>query len=95
VAGAHTHGLQAGDAAEVLIRPDDLIYDESSPRRATVVARAFRGAEYLYTVRLESGTQCLCLVPSHHQHAIGDDIGIRLEATHLVVFPRGAAGASA
>jgi iron(III) transport system ATP-binding protein len=91
VAGSRTHGLQAGDAAEVLIRPDDLIYDESSPRRATVVARAFRGAEYLYTLRLESGIQCLCLVPSHHQHAIGDDIGIRLEATHLVVFPRGAA----
>ena len=34
-----------------------------------------------------SGTQVLCLVPSHHQHALGDDIGIRLEADHLVVFP--------
>ncbi len=77
-----------GQLAEVLIRPDDLIYDESSPRRATVVGRAFRGAEYLYTLRLASGTRVLCLVPSHHQHAIGDEIGIRLEARHLVVFPR-------
>jgi len=53
-----------------------------------VVERAFRGAEYLYTLRLASGTRVLCLVPSHHQHAIGDEIGIRLEADHLVVFPR-------
>jgi iron(III) transport system ATP-binding protein len=66
-----------------------MLYDDSSPRRATVVARAFRGAEYLYTLRLASGTQVLCLVPSHHQHALGDDIGVRLEADHLVVFPVG------
>ncbi len=89
VAGEHPHGLSPGSPAEVLIRPDDLLYDESSPRRATVVERAFRGAEYLYTLRLESGTEVLCLVPSHHQHAVGDQIGIRLEADHLVVFPQG------
>jgi len=92
VAGAKPHGLATGQAVEVLIRPDDMLYDESSPRRASVVARAFRGAEYLYTLRLASGTQVLCLVPSHHQHALGDDIGVRLEAEHLVVFPVGADG---
>jgi iron(III) transport system ATP-binding protein len=86
VAGERAHGLPAETAVEVLIRPDDLVYDESSPRRATVVGRAFRGAEYLYTLRLASGTQVLCLVASHHQHAIGDVIGMRLEARHLVVF---------
>jgi len=87
VAGARPHGLATGQQVEVLIRPDDMLYDESSPRRAAVVERAFRGAEYLYTLRLASGTQVLCLVPSHHQHALGDDIGVRLEADHLVVFP--------
>jgi iron(III) transport system ATP-binding protein len=93
VAGTQPHGLATGQAVEVLIRPDDMLYDESSPRRATVVGRAFRGAEYLYTLRLASGTQVLCLVPSHHQHALGDDIGVRLEASHLVVFPVGASPA--
>ena len=87
VAGSKPHGLAPGTAAEVLIRPDEMLYDETSPRRAVVVERAFRGAEYLYQLRLESGTEVLCLVPSHHQHALGDDIGIRLEADHLVVFP--------
>ncbi|MBK1645682.1 ABC transporter ATP-binding protein [Thiocapsa imhoffii] len=87
VAGSKPHGLLPGTRAEVLIRPDDMLYDDSSPRRATVIERAFRGAEYLYQLRLASGTEVLCLVPSHHQHAIGDQIGIRLEAEHLVVFP--------
>jgi len=88
IAGDGPHGLAPGSAAEVLIRPDDMLYDESSPRKAIVVERAFRGAEFLYTLRLASGTEVLCLVPSHHRHAIGEEIGVRLQADHLVVFPR-------
>jgi len=30
-------------------------------------------------------------VPSHHDHAIGEAIGIRLAADHVVVFPRAGA----
>jgi iron(III) transport system ATP-binding protein len=26
-------------------------------------------------------------VPSHHDHAIGEHIGIRLDADHVVTFP--------
>jgi iron(III) transport system ATP-binding protein len=87
IVGERPHGLPVGTTAEVLIRPDDLIYDESSPRKATVVERAFRGAEFLYTLRLGSGAEVLCMVPSHHRHAIGDEIGVQLQADHLVVFP--------
>ncbi len=87
VADPHPHGLEPGTTAEVLIRPDDMLYDESSPHTATVVERAFRGAEFLYTLRLQSGTEVLCLVPSHHRHAVGEEIGIRLQADHLAVFP--------
>ena len=87
IAGEHPHGLEPGTMAEVLIRPDDMLHDESSPRKAVVVERAFRGAEFLYTLRLASGTEVLCLVPSHHRHAIGEEIGVRLQADHLVVFP--------
>jgi iron(III) transport system ATP-binding protein len=28
----------------------------------------------------------MSLVPSHHNHAIGESIGIRLEIDHLVAF---------
>jgi iron(III) transport system ATP-binding protein len=30
----------------------------------------------------------MSLVPSHHNHAIGERIGIRLEIDHLVAFRR-------
>ena len=62
------------------------IYDEASGLRARVVAKAFRGAEFLYTLELAGGTRVLALVSSHHNHAIGEAIGIRLDVDHVVAF---------
>ena len=52
------------------------------------LAKAFRGAEFLYTLRLDSGQTVLSLVPSHHNHAIGERIGIRLQVDHVVAYKR-------
>jgi iron(III) transport system ATP-binding protein len=76
-----------GDAVELLLRPDDIVHDDASPWQAEVCAKAFRGAEFLYTLKLASGTRLLSLVPSHHNHAIGERIGIRLDIDHVVAFP--------
>lgn len=73
---------------DVLIRPDDVQHDDASPLRAKVVAKAFRGAEFLYTLALPSGQQVLSLVASHHNHDLGEDIGIRVQADHLIAFAR-------
>lgn len=70
----------------ILLRPDDIVHDDAAPLRAEVVAKAFRGAEFLYTLRLPSGAIVLALVPSHHDHALGEKIGIRLAADHVVAF---------
>jgi iron(III) transport system ATP-binding protein len=70
----------------VLLRPDDIIHDDASTLKAEVVAKAFRGAEFLYTLKLGSGAQVLSLVPSHHDHALGERIGIRLAVDHVVAF---------
>ena len=72
---------------DVLLRADDVIHDDCSPLQAEVVRKAFRGAEFLYTLKLPSGQKLLALVPSHHDHAIGEKIGIRLGADHVVTFP--------
>ena len=72
---------------DVLLRPDDIVHDDASPWRAEVAAKAFRGADFLYTLTLASGTRVLSLVPSHHDHAIGEQIGIRLAIDHVVAFP--------
>jgi iron(III) transport system ATP-binding protein len=79
---------QTGLQVDLLLRPDDVIHDDASALRAEVCQRAFRGAEFLYTLRLASGTQLLSLVPSHHDHAVGERIGIRIEPDHVVAFGR-------
>ena len=73
---------------DVLIRPDDIQHDDASPTRAKVIDRVFRGAAFLYTLELPSGKRVLSLVPSHHDHRVGEQIGIRLEIDHLVAFPK-------
>ncbi len=71
---------------EVLLRPDDVVHDDAAATQAEVVHKAFRGAEILYTLRLASGRRVLALVPSHHNHALGERIGIRLDVDHVVAF---------
>ncbi len=78
----------AGCAVDVLLRPDDVVHDDASPVTAQVLQKAFRGAEFLYTLALPSGSQVLSLVPSHHNHAIGERIGIRLDLDHVVAYRR-------
>jgi iron(III) transport system ATP-binding protein len=82
-------GLAPGAEVLVLLRPDDIVHDDASPLSAIVVEKAFRGAEFLYTLRLPSGRTVMSLVPSHHNHRLAEPIGIRLELDHLVVFAPG------
>ena len=76
-------------ACDVLLRADDIVHDDNAPVKAEVLRKAFRGSEFLYTLRLANGQTVLAHVPSHHDHQIGEWIGIRPEADHLVTFPRG------
>lgn len=75
-------------ACDVLLRADDVLHDDASPVRAQVVRKAFRGSEFLYTLRLASGEEVLSHVPSHHEHAVGEWIGIRPAMDHVVTFAR-------
>jgi iron(III) transport system ATP-binding protein len=71
---------------DVLLRADDIVHDDASPVQAKIVRKAFRGNEFLYTLQLASGEQVLAHVPSHHDHKIGEWIGIRAEVDHVVTF---------
>ena len=75
-----------GCLTDILLRPDDVVHDDDAPTQAEVVHKAFRGAEILYTLRLASGRKVLAMVPSHHNHALGERIGIRLDVDHVVAF---------
>lgn len=78
--------LPGSTAVDVLLRPDDVLHDDDSPWQARVVHKSFRGAAFLYEVELASGTRVLSLVPSHHNHRIGEAIGIRLNLEHVICF---------
>ncbi len=75
-----------GNLTDILLRPDDVVHDDAAPIKAEVLHKAFRGAEILYTLKLASGRRVLALVPSHHNHALGERIGIRLDVDHVVLF---------
>ncbi|MDO6838420.1 ABC transporter ATP-binding protein [Paraglaciecola chathamensis] len=73
---------------DVLVRPDDIVHDDNSQNLALVMSRAFKGAHILYELALhdDPSATVLCLAPSHHDHALGERIGIRLDLKHLVMF---------
>ena len=83
VPDAYPQGL-----CDVLLRADDIVHDDDSPVKAQILRKAFRGSEFLYTLRLQGGEVVMAHVPSHHDHALGEWIGIRAQVDHVVTFPR-------
>ena len=77
---------ELGQEIDVLLRADDIQHDDNSTMQAEVVRKTFRGADFLYTLKLASGIEVFAFVPSHHDHAIGEKIGIQLVADHVVTF---------
>ena len=73
---------------DVLLRADDIVHDDHAAVQAQIVRKSFRGSEFLYTLRLASGHTVLAHVPSHHDHAVGEWIGIRAQVDHVVTFAR-------
>ncbi len=80
--------LTPGTVVDVLLRPDDIVHDDDSKLTARVCHKEFRGADILYTLSLDCGDHFYALVPSHHNHRVGENIGVRLEADHVVTFPK-------
>lgn len=78
-----------GSEVSLLIRPEDVVHDDNSPHSAAILTKTFRGPNILYTLRLDNGEEVQALVPSHHQHAVGQRIGIYQDVEDLVVFPFG------
>jgi len=77
-----------GGHCDVLLRADDIVHDDDAPVKAEIIRKAFRGSEFLYTLRLASGDLLMAHVPSHHDHKLGEWIGIRAEVDHVVTFNR-------
>lgn len=86
--GRFIYPCRNGCPANVLIRPEDIHHDDNSPFQAVILRKTFRGPNILYTLELSSRERVLALVPSHHNHAIGDRLGIRPEVEDIILFER-------
>ena len=84
------HSFALSQSVQILVRPDDLLHDDESETKAQIISKQFRGAHFLYRVRLESQQELFCFASSHHDHALGEHIGIKLDLDHLVMFEEGA-----
>lgn len=86
IEGKIPHESTPDSTVELLLRPDYILHDDESEMKLAITDKAFRGAEYLYTLALPSGQSILCLVQSHHNHKIGEKIGIKLDTKDLTLF---------
>jgi iron(III) transport system ATP-binding protein len=55
--------------------------------KARVTSKTFQGASTLYRLQLSTGSQLEAIFPSHADYVAGEEVGIRVAAEHLVVFP--------
>lgn len=85
--GSFTLPCIRGCEVNLLVRPEDILHDDSSPVQARIVHKSFRGPNILYRLELPSAETCLALVSSHHDHQLGERIGIVPEVENLVLFP--------
>jgi iron(III) transport system ATP-binding protein len=86
ILGNRAYTWPIGSAVDVLLRPDDIVYDPDSPQKALIVGKTFLGAATLYRLQLPTGSQLESIFPSHADHHPGQQVGIRVAADHLVVF---------
>ena len=82
---AAAHAGEKGHC-QILLRADDIVHDDASEFLGRILSKQFRGADFLYVLELDSGHQVMSLVPSHHNHEVGERIGIRVMPEHVVVF---------
>ena len=87
IRGDRAYDWGKGSEVELLLRPDDIVFDPEGPLQATVTQRAFKGAEILYSLKLPDNTEVLSLFSSHHDFQVGENVSINLALDHMVAFP--------
>ncbi len=82
------HGLPPATPVDVLIRPEDLVPDQPDAGVfGVILAKAFRGPEFLYTLQLSSGEQVQAIASSHRDMPLGSQVGVEPRLRELVVYP--------
>lgn len=86
--GNRAYKWQPGTLLDVLIRPDDIVYDPDSDLKPKVVEKTFAGTSTLYRFRCSEDTEFEALFRSHLDFNMGEHVPVRVEADHLIAFER-------
>lgn len=73
---------------DVLLRPDDVIFDPLSHNKVRIISKMFKGSQTLYNLQAEGKQKIQALFPSHFDFTIGEMIGVRFEIVHVVAYQR-------
>jgi len=86
ISGQSQYKLEEGQQVELLVRPDDVLIDDTSQTRGTIINKLFVGTNTLYGLKLSTGTEIETMLPSHEDYGIGSEHGLRIETPHLITF---------
>ena len=75
-----------GNTVKLLVRPDDIAYDENSDTKLAIVSKSFLGPNYLYELALKDGQRVPCLTHSHIDIPVGKELPVRFDLRHVVIF---------
>ncbi len=81
-------GWKSGSEHEILVRPDDVVFDPESDLRLKIIGKRFRGADFFYQLELDKQHKLLCVTPSHVNKAIGERLPVTFDLKHLVAFEK-------
>ncbi|MDV2077358.1 ABC transporter ATP-binding protein [Marinobacter xestospongiae] len=88
IEGNRAYNWPQGTLLDVLIRPDDIVYDANSELTARVIEKTFAGTSTLYRFRVSEDTEFDALFRSHLDFHLGEQVPVRVEAEHLIAFER-------
>lgn len=88
IRGNRAYKWPAGTLVDLLIRPDDIVFDEHSALKAKVIEKTFAGTSTLYRFRVSADTEFEALFRSHQDFQMGEMVPLRVEAEHLIAFER-------
>lgn len=71
---------------KILIRPEDVTFDDKSELKARIIKKQFRGSHFLYTIEFDNQLVIQSLVSSYHDHAINEIIGIKFEVDQILSY---------
>lgn len=78
----------AGEDVDLLVRPEDIVFASDSPLHAKVTQKHFLGASCFYDLELPSKQRVSTLLSSHLNFEVGDRVGIRFSADHIITFAK-------